>query len=75
MEAYIYKVTNIISGRSYIGQHDGSKKHYYASGSYIKRALQKYGKSNFRREILVSGKFDSELLNLLEEEAIDKYKT
>lgn len=74
-QSYIYMVTNSIDGRRYVGQHDGSKGHYYGSGSYFNRAVSKYGKKAFTREILCKGNFDAELLDLLEQEAIEKYQT
>lgn len=72
---YIYKITNLINGKAYIGQHDGSKGHYYASGAALKNAVKKYGKNSFNREILVKGLFNAELLDLLEQEAIEKHQT
>lgn len=53
--AIIYKTTNLINGKIYIGQHytdfnDG----YLGSGTLILKAISKYGKENFTREILES---------------------
>jgi group I intron endonuclease len=53
---YIYKTTNLINGKIYIGQHCVNKRpeidDYLGSGNYLKRAIKKYGKENFKREIL-----------------------
>lgn len=59
MFGYIYKVTNLINNKIYIGQHYKSDnslteldKNYWASGIKINNAFSKYGKENFTREIL-----------------------
>lgn len=54
MYYFIYKTTNLINGKYYIGQHrtkninDG----YLGSGTLFRYALKKYGKENFSRQIL-----------------------
>lgn len=48
----IYKVTNLINGMIYVGQDTKNRESYYGSGLLIKRAIAKYGKENFKREIL-----------------------
>ncbi|GJQ43816.1 MAG: hypothetical protein JETCAE03_33140 [Ignavibacteriaceae bacterium] len=48
----IYKITNTISGKFYIGLDTKSRKEYLGSGIYIKRAIDKYGIENFKKEIL-----------------------
>lgn len=50
---YIYKTTNLINGRPYIGQKKGLfKLNYLGSGKLIIRAIKKYGKQNFKVEVL-----------------------
>jgi group I intron endonuclease len=56
MYGYIYKTTNQINSKIYIGQHRVKKqeidKSYYGSGKLILEAIKKYGKENFKIEIL-----------------------
>lgn len=54
MFGYVYMVTNKIDGKQYIGQRSSSTvdESYFGSGRYIRKALKKYGKENFDREIL-----------------------
>lgn len=51
---YIYKITNLINNKVYIGQHKGNHfdEHYWGSGKLIRKAILRYGKENFTREIL-----------------------
>lgn len=53
---YIYKTTNLINGKMYIGQHkysgEGIDPKYYGGGTNLTKALKKYGKENFKVEIL-----------------------
>lgn len=55
MYGYIYKTTNLINGKIYIGQHksDIFDPNYMGSGKLIHRAFDKYGKDNFIVELLV----------------------
>ena len=53
MEYYIYMTTNLINGKKYIGQHKGRPNDsYLGSGTTITKAIKKYGKENFQKEIL-----------------------
>lgn len=48
----IYRTTNTINGKWYIGKDVKNYKGYLGSGLAIKNAIQKYGKENFTKEIL-----------------------
>lgn len=59
---FIYKTTNLINGKIYIGKYKGIYKQYLGSGKLIKIAIKKYGKENFSREILEDNITDDEML-------------
>jgi len=54
MHYIIYKTTNKINGKIYVGCHrtDSLNDGYLGSGKILKRAIVKYGIANFKREIL-----------------------
>jgi group I intron endonuclease len=56
MDGFVYRWTNKINGRWYLGSHGGSLGDgYIGSGKVFRLALQKYGLTNFNREILYQG--------------------
>lgn len=73
---YIYKITNLINGKVYIGRHSTKNidDGYMGSGTVLRESIKKHGKQNFIKEILEYTKTFDELCNL-EEEYIKKYKT
>lgn len=48
----IYKTTNLINGKIYIGQDTKNNQNYLGSGKILKYSINKYGKDNFIKEIL-----------------------
>lgn len=50
----IYRITNKVNGKTYIGQHKYKKLNdkYMGSGKILKLAQKKYGVNNFEKEIL-----------------------
>ena len=79
----IYKITNTVNGKSYIGQtrHDAEKTRIrdHLTGNskaneLVKRAVEKYGRDAFTYEILYDG-IIPELLDSYEIEAIKKFNT
>ena len=56
MTGYIYKTTNNINGKIYVGLHrvndNAIDEKYLGSGKRLKYAIEKYGKENFSCEIL-----------------------
>lgn len=70
---YIYLTTNLINNKKYIGKHIGSlDDDYLGSGISIHRAIEKYKKENFKKEILYIAK-DEEEMNLKEKYYISYY--
>lgn len=69
MHYIIYKITNQINGKYYIGRHATKNVNdsYMGSGIGIKNAIAKYGVENFTKEIIASVDSAEELWNLEKE--------
>ncbi|QLF86952.1 GIY-YIG homing endonuclease [Staphylococcus phage vB_SepM_BE05] len=65
MYGYVYKTTNLINGKNYIGQHkfNGFDTVYKGSGKKLKLAINKYGRDNFKTIILEKCSTPEELDN------------
>ena len=72
----IYKTTNKINGKVYIGQHKVkflfARDNYLGSGRKLKLAIKKYGKENFSKEIITIAMTQSEA-DVFEEYYIKEY--
>lgn len=71
---YVYKVTNKLNNKIYIGQKKSPQviESYYGSGVQIKRAIDKYGIDNFSRDIL-KWCYSKDELNEAETKLIEKF--
>lgn len=48
----IYKTTNLINQKFYVGKDTHNNPNYYGSGKRLKLAIQKYGLDNFKKETI-----------------------
>ena len=69
----IYKTTNLINGKIYIGKDEKNKKTYLGSGKILKLAIRKYGRENFSKTTLEFCNKDN--INEREIFWISKYKS
>lgn len=51
---YVYKITNLVNGKIYIGKHstDNLDDNYMGSGVVLHQAYQKYGLEHFKKEVI-----------------------
>lgn len=76
----VYKLTNLKNRKIYIGKYSGKQfDYYYGSGVVIAKAMKKYGKENFKKEILFEFRTEQEAWDketeLVTKEFIKKNKT
>lgn len=57
--AHVYRITNKITGRIYIGKEKNFDPKYLGSGMLITAAIEKYGRENFIKDILEECSLDS----------------
>ena len=69
----IYKITNVLNNKIYIGKHktDNINDEYMGSGKILFEALKKYGLNNFKKEILFECKNEEEM-NQKEKELVNE---
>jgi group I intron endonuclease len=48
----VYITTNLINGKQYIGKDTKNNFNYLGSGVFLKQSIKKYGRENFKKEIL-----------------------
>ena len=70
----IYKTTNKVNGKIYIGKTKNNTDQYLGSGLLIKRAIAKYGVENFIKEIIDTAETIQEL-NQKEQYWIQQYNS
>ena len=59
----VYRSTNLINNKKYIGADSHNNPLYFGSGIKIENALKKYGKSYFKKEILEKCFSEEEMYN------------
>lgn len=75
----IYKITNKINGKAYIGQHKYEDESnpmgtYKGSGKILWQAYEKYGFDNFVTEVMYKRILNKQTVDAMEIWAIEKYK-
>jgi group I intron endonuclease len=81
MKYTIYKITNKLNNKVYIGKHQTKNPYdnYMGSGRAIKEAIKQYGKENFKKEVLfifdTAEEMDAEERKIVNESFISTNKT
>jgi hypothetical protein len=62
----VYKITNLVNGKIYVGLHvtKDLNDDYLGSGKQIQAAVKKYGRNNFKREYIKICETPEEMYNL-----------
>ena len=73
---FVYITTNLITGKQYVGDHssDNLNDGYLGSGIYLNESVNKYGRENFKRDILQIVDTKEEAFNL-QQKYITEYDT
>ena len=77
---FVYLTTNLINGKQYVGDHASNDldswktKNYLGSGHYLYYAIKKYGRDNFKKEILEQYNTRQEAFDA-QEKYINEYNT
>lgn len=71
---HIYKITNTINSKVYIGMSTKDNDSYFGSGVIISKAIKKYGKEHFIKEIIETCE-NIEQLQIREQYWINYYKS
>lgn len=69
MHFLIYKITNLLDGKTYVGLHktDDENDGYMGSGKLLKEDIRRLGVENFKKEILHRCSSEEEMIQLEEE--------
>ena len=73
MHYLVYKITNKLNNKIYVGKHKTEDKddEYFGSGLLLGRAVEKHGKENFSKELLFECKTEEEM-NEKEADIVDE---
>lgn len=76
MYGYVYKTTNLVNGKIYIGQHihESWDDNYIGSGKILWQAINKYGIENFKCELIEEAS-SQKILDEREKFYIEMYNT
>ncbi|GAH56369.1 unnamed protein product, partial [marine sediment metagenome] len=54
---HVYLIKNLIDGKQYVGAKKGNNSEYFGSGKLIGEAIEKFGRENFKKEVLVEERY------------------